>query len=180
MIAVVRGVADVGRWGNPRLLLLNKAPFKRWRLGPAWHSLCLQVVLGLSGLAQVSFDIEGEFVAKHFRQTRCANFVARLCLALSFAELDALGLGWRLSIDALCSSVWAEWADSGQGRWPNASLGTSAVVPLSTPSPSERRWSRQRSADIVWAEGSRRMARVASPRVLVYRPRHLAQHHSRQ
>jgi len=61
--------------------------------------------LGLPGvLAQVSFDTEGEFVAKHIRQTQCANFVARL-VSLSFAELDALGLGWRLSIDALYSRV---------------------------------------------------------------------------
>jgi len=139
-------------------------------VGSSMAQLVVASCLGLSGvLAQVSFDTEGEFDANHFRQTRCADFVAR-CLTLSFAELD---------VDALMS---AQWADSGQGRWPNGSLGASAVVPLSTSSPSEQRClSFDRGQQTSSGQGvSRRIGRLASPRVLVYRPRHLVQHHSRQ
>jgi len=79
-----------------------------------------------------SFDTEGEFAAKHFRQTRCANFVARL-VSQSFAELDSsFGTRWASTLGRL-ALVWAEWVHAGQGTWPERLARTSAAV-FSAPS----------------------------------------------
>lgn len=90
MIAVVRGSADVGRWGNPSRSCLNS--LQAVAVGSSMAQLAVAGCLGLSGiLTQVSLDTEGEFVAKHIQQTQCANFVARLvshCLLRSFALFD--------------------------------------------------------------------------------------------
>jgi len=122
MIAVVRGLQML-------LRKLSSSDGSWVQHGTA----CGCKLFGAGVLAQVSFDT-GEFVAKHFWQAQCANFVARLvshCLLRSLTLLDKVGV----SAKTPCALVWAEWADSGQGRWPAVSLGASAVVPLSTPSP---------------------------------------------